>query len=264
MAKAVLKTDWAPTLRASIKEAGVPRGWSVTEYGSKSAKPGTARLRVRQGAGGKSCWTKNIGIPWSVSKLGEITDKVAALHQLVDEGLSLDQAWAQLNPEVIPAERHGVVNPISGINWDGIANAFFRDRERHGTQIGTRTMAEEKRYVGAALAVLKGKNPPSDPYKLITAALDYRKWTDKPSARQSAVRAICRMLAFGMDHEGLGSEWDLPARQKAKLAGDGKPKEKLPVADLTDAQIIELLAAVPSKEWRNALLPDGYLWAQTD
>ena len=80
MAKATLKTDWAPTLRAAIKDAGVPRGWSVYQ------RNGNTRLRVRTGAGGKSCWSKDLPIAWAISNIAAITKAVAELHTFTTAG----------------------------------------------------------------------------------------------------------------------------------------------------------------------------------
>lgn len=249
MARGVLKADWAPTLRASIAEAGVPRGWSVTRSGSY------ARLRVRTGAGGKTCWTKNLKVPWAINNIGAITEMVVDLHQRTTHGLSLDEAWAQLSPaEHDDVSLPGHVSLIGGVNWDALVQNYYRDRERNGTRIGERTMLEERRYLGAALAVLGTKNPPTTAYKLIDAALEQGNWSDAPRSRQCAVRAICRFLQYAIDHEGLSPEWELPPRQKAKLAGDGRCDDALPVAPLTDSQIIELIDSVQTPAWQNALL----------
>ena len=80
-----------------------------------------------------------------------------------------------------------------------------------------------------------GPKPPVTPDRLIDAAIN-------------------RMLTYAVAHEGLSSEWIIPQHQKVMLAGNGKPKEEREIEILSDVQILELLNAAPSEEWRNALL----------
>ncbi|CAI8332428.1 MAG: Uncharacterised protein [Synechococcus sp. MIT S9220] len=250
MAKA--KTfDFGPALKASIKAAGVPRGWNVSSH------RGFVHLRVRKSVDGKmTCWSKNLpGLQWEVGCIGPVTEIVSNLHKTVsgEEPKSLDQAWAELYPEEEEPEP-GVPTAIGGINWSAICAAYYQDRQEHGKKISDKTLKLEQTYCGQALKLLQAKNPPQTPYKLIGAAITAGGWTDKPRARQQCVGAVTRMLTYGLAHEGLSGDWILPQHQKLTLAGNGKADEKKEIAILSDLQIIELLDSVPTEAWRNVLL----------
>ena len=72
--------------------------------------------------------------------------------------------------------------------------------------------------------------------------------------------AINRFLTYCVTHEGLSGDWIIPQHQKLMLAGNGKAKEQREIAILSDVQILELLNAVPTAEWRNVLLVMAVLW----
>ena len=242
--------DFRPVLKESIRNSGVPRGWSVSEHRGK------VKLRVRAGAGGAAAsWTKTLPIEWEVGCIGPVTEIVSTLHKAVsgEEPKSLDQAWLEMNPEEEEPEA-GVPTAIGGINWSAICAAYYRDRQVNGKKIGDKTLQLEKTYCGEAVQVLQGKKPPQTPYKLIDATITAGGWTDKPRARQQCVGAVTRMLTYGVAHEGLAGDWILPQHQKLTLAGNGKADEKKEIAILSDLQIIELLDSVPTEAWRNVLL----------
>ena len=251
MAKA--KTfDFGPALKASIKAAGVPRGWSVNNH------RGHVHLRVRKAINGKmSCWSKNLpDLEWEVGCIGPVTEIVSALHNAVsgDPPISLDQAWADLFSIDEEEPQPGVPTAIGGINWKAIGAAYYRDRQQNGKQVSDKTIQLERTYCDQAITVLLGKNAPSSPYKLIDTVITTGGWTDKPRARQQCVGAVNRLLTYGVAHEGLDADWILPQHQKVMLAGNGKAKEQREIAILSDVQILELLDSVPTDEWRNALL----------
>ena len=61
--------DFRPVLKVSIKTAGVPRGWSVSEHRGK------VKLHDRSGAGGAAAsWTKTLPIQWEVGCIGSVTE----------------------------------------------------------------------------------------------------------------------------------------------------------------------------------------------
>ena len=63
--------DFRPALKESIKEAGIPRGWSVSEH------RGRVKLRVRQGAGGAAGqWSKTLPYAWEIGCIGPVTNKL--------------------------------------------------------------------------------------------------------------------------------------------------------------------------------------------
>lgn len=246
-----MASDWSAVLKQSIKDKGVPRGWSVTRSGKK------VRLRVRQGAGGKDCWAKTLSNLWEIGCIGPVTELLADLHQRVEAGATLDEAWAQLHPEETAAAEPGTPNPITGINWKAIELAHYRDRERNGTKAGAKTMEGERRYCSKAVELLTGTNAPSSPYKLIDATIEAGGWTNKARARQQCVDAVVRMLTYGVDHEGLDESWLIRQSLKLKLKGDGKQDEERPIKELTDAQVIAVLEAAEnckSPDWKNVLL----------
>lgn len=247
-----MASDWSVVLKQSIKDKGVPRGWSVVKSGSK------VRLRVRQGVGGKDSWTKTLGHQWEIGCIGPVSTLLSDLYQAVENGATLDEAWAQLYPKEAAADEAGTVNPITGVNWKKIELAYYRDRERNGTKVSTKTMDGDKRYCGQAIELLTGKDAPSGAYKLIDATIEAGGWTDKARARQQCVDAVVRMLTYGVDHEGLDPAWMLRDSMKLKLKGSGKPKsEERPVKALSDADVVELLASVENSKgplWKNVLL----------
>jgi hypothetical protein len=242
MAKAA-PAAWPVALKQSLRDAGIPRGWSITKAGA------VVRLRVRQGAGGAQCWSKSLpGMTWEIGCIGPVTAMLTSLHQAVATGKTLDEAWAELqgadDADPLPAAA-----APAGVNWPAITNAFYRNRETTGTRIGVRTMAAEKRYVGAALALLTGPDAPTTPYKLIAQTI--QRWADNHRARKQCVEAVLRVLTYAVAHEGLSEDWILPAPQKAQLVGIApKRTEK---ATLTDTQILELIDACPSAEWQHVL-----------
>ena len=80
--------DFHPVLKESIRNSGVPRGWSVSEHRGK------VKLRVRAGAGGAAAsWTKTLPIEWEVGCIGPVTEIVSTLQKAVsgEEPKSLDQ-----------------------------------------------------------------------------------------------------------------------------------------------------------------------------
>ena len=244
--------DFRPVLKESIKKAGVPRGWSVSEHRGK------VKLRVRAGAGGAAAsWTKTLPIPWEVGCIGPVTETVAALYAATqgEEPKSVSQAWLELHPEDDDTEpAPGVPSVIGGINWKAIAAAHYRDRQQNGKQVSDKTMALERTYCDKAVELLTSSKPPATPYKLMDAAITAGGWSDKPRARQQCVGAIHRLLTYGVTHGGLSGDWIIPQHQKLTLAGNGKAKEQREIAILSDVQILELLDAVPTAEWRNVLL----------
>ncbi|WP_415409675.1 hypothetical protein ACLM45_12980 [Synechococcus sp. A10-1-5-9] len=244
--------DFRPVLKESIKTAGVPRGWSVSEHRGK------VKLRVRAGAGGAAAsWTKTLPIQWEVGCIGPVTETLSALYEATkgDQPKSLADAWAELHPEEDDSEpAPGIPSLMGGINWKAIAAAHYRDRQQNGKQVSDKTMALERTYCDKAVELLTSSKAPATPYKLIDAAITTGGWTDKPRARQQCVGAITRLLTYGVTHEGLSGDWIIPQHQKVMLAGNGKPKEEREIAILSDVQILELLDSAPSAEWRNLLL----------
>ena len=244
--------DFRPALKESIKSAGVPRGWSVSEHRGK------VKLRVRASAGGAAQqWTKTLPIHWEVGYIGPVTETVAALYRATqsEPPKSVGQAWQELHPEEEDSEPSpGVPTVIGVINWKAIAAAHYRDRQQNGKQVSDKTMALERTYCDKAVELLTSSKPPATPYKLMDAAITAGGWSDKPRARQQCVGAINRFLTYCVTHEGLSGDWIIPQHQKLMLAGNGKAKEQREIAILSDVQILELLNAVPTAEWRNVLL----------
>ena len=244
--------DFRPALKESIKSAGVPRGWSVSEHRGK------VKLRVRAGAGGAAQqWTKTLPIHWEVGYIGPVTETVAALYRATqsEPPKSVGQAWQELHPEEEDSEPSPGVPTVTGvINWKAIAAAHYRDRQQNGKQVSDKTMALERTYCDKAVELLTSSKPPATPYKLMDAAITAGGWSDKPRARQQCVGAINRFLTYCVTHEGLSGDWIIPQHQKLMLAGNGKAKEQREIAILSDVQILELLNAVPTAEWRNVLL----------
>ena len=244
--------DFRPALKASIKEAGIPRGWTVSEA------RGRVRLRVRFGTDGRdAAWTKTLPIDWEIGCIGPVTETLKALHQATsgDEAKSLSEAWLELHPEEAAEEPPpGQPTLTGGINWKAIAEAHYRDREANGTEIGDKTMAMEQRYCSKAVELMRGPKAPTSPYTLIDGCIDAGGWRDKPRARQQCVDAVVRMLSFGIAEGGLSESWQISQASKLKLKGSGKSKNARPVMELTDAQILELIDACPTAEWQNCLL----------
>lgn len=243
--------DFSPALKASIKAAGVPRGWSVNNH------RGLVHLRVRKSVDGKmTCWSKNLpDLQWEVGCIGPVTEIVSSLHKAItaETPISLDQAWADLY-EKDEEPQPGIPTAIGGIDWAAIATAFYRDRQLNGKKIADKTLKLEATYCDSAVRILQGQRPPQTPYKLIDATIHSCGWGDKPRARQQCVGAITRMLTYAVAHEGLAGDWIIPTHQKLTLAGNGKAKVKREVAILSDIQILQLIDASPSVEWRNLLL----------
>ena len=244
--------DFRPVLKESIKNSGVPRGWSVSEHRGK------VKLRVRAGAGGAAAsWTKTLPIAWEVGCIGPVTDTLASLYKATqsDPPKSLAEAWAELHPEDADEEPAlGIPSTISGINWQAIAAAHYRDRQQNGKQVSDKTMVLERTYCDQAVKLLASPKSPATPYKLIDATITTGGWSDKPRARQQCVGAVTRMLTYAVAHEGLSGDWIIPQHQKLMLAGNGKAKDEREVAILSDIQILELLDAAPTETWRNVLL----------
>ena len=244
--------DFRPHLKEEMKKAGIPRGWSVMEQSGK------VKLRVRFGTDGKKAqWTKTLPIQWEVGCIGELIKTLKALVAATsgDKPKSLSEAWLELHPEEAEDEpAPGVPSLTAGINWKALAEAHYRDREANGTEIGSKTMAQEMRHCGKAVELLTGPKPPTSPYKLIDATIDAGGWRDKPRARQQCVDAVVRMLSFGIAEGGLSESWQISQASKLKLKGSGKSKNARPVMELTDAQILQLIDACPTAEWQNCLL----------
>lgn len=237
------RCDWIPALKASLKNAGIPRGWSV------SPSAGKVRLRVRAGAGGSAGqWSRTLPIEWEIGCIGPTTELLSKLHLASREGQTLDEAWKSVHGTRDKEGLPGVAAPL-GIRWRELARSFFRDREVNGTQIGSKTMDAEQRYINAALRILEQRDPPDTPYTLISRAIE--QWREKPTARKQAVEAIMRMLEYGTAHAGLDQRWVITRSEKKKLVG--KPAPKKDKATLTDQQILELIDSCPSPTWRTAL-----------
>ena len=229
--------DWAPALNRSVKDTVGVTGWSVNRSGSR------VRLRVRSRGG---YWGRTLPHTWEIGCIGPVTQLVKDLKALVDGGLELDAAWQQLQASNSDTPDASAAPLIS---WPTIANNFLRWRETHGNQVGTKTLALERRYLDAALSALKARKPPTRAYDLISEAV--KPWQGKARAKKQCVEAIMRMLAYGHDHAGLSSVWILPAHQKKNFIESSKRKTK---STLTDEQILRLIESVPSQEWRNVLM----------
>ena len=59
------------------------------------------------------------------------------MHKAVtgEEIISLDQAWADFYPSEEEDPQLGMPAVITGINWQGITLAFYRDRQVNGKKI---------------------------------------------------------------------------------------------------------------------------------
>ena len=174
--------DFRPALKESIKEAGIPRGWSLSDH------RGHVRLRVRAGVGGTAAsWTKVLPMAWEIGCIGPATQELVALHKATsgEEPKTLSEAWLELHPEDDDEEpAPGVPTAIGGINWKKIANNFYRDRQVNGKRISDATLKLERTYCDPAVQLLSGKRPPATPYKLIDQTITHGGWTNKPRARQ--------------------------------------------------------------------------------
>ena len=247
---------WVAVLKQSLKDAGVPRGWSVSHH------RGSVRLRIRkaQADGSMASWNRTLPITWEIGCIGPVTEAVSSFHRefMAAQPASLSEVWARLNPEE-PKPASPELAPITsktmGLNWKAVAKAFYRDRQQNGKRVSDKTIALEQTYCDEAVALLSGTTPPTTAYKLIDQTIQAGGWGDKPRARQQCVGAINRLLTFAVSHEGLAMDWILPQHQKLTLAGNGKPLEgKKEIATLSDLQILQLLDSVPTQEWRNLLL----------
>jgi len=233
---------WVDTLYDSVREAGDP-GWSVNKSGSK------VRLRVRSREltnGG--CWNRTLPIAWEIGCIGPVTTLVADLKRRVADGLSLDAAWEQCQGAGIGASDSPAEATLAAPNWKLLVTDFYRWREENGTQIGSKTMAAEKRYLDAALSVLSGRRPPIRAYDLLSQAV--KPWRGTPRAKKQAVETVLRFLVYGHDHRGLSADWILPAHQKADFLEASK---KVAKATLDGPQILELIDSCPSSEWQSVL-----------
>lgn len=236
-------TEWVATLRAALRAAGLPRGWSVIRSGKH------VRLRIRQGSGGTGAsWTRTLPIEWEIGCIGPVTEFLCGLQKATERGLSLEQAWADQVGSLAQAGQPEPCIPRR-FDWQALARDYYRDRELNGTQIGPKTMAAEKRYISAAIEVLEKRKAPQDPYQLISQAVE--PWRDAARARKQAVEAMIRWLNFGIAYRGLEAKWTLTQAQKKQLVG--RQPSKREKATLTDAQILELIDACRSDEWRTVL-----------
>ena len=240
--------DFRPALKESIKSAGVPRGWSVSEHRGK------VKLRVRAGAGGAAQqWTKTLPIHWEVGCIGPVTETMAALYRATqsEPPKSVGQAWQELHPEEEDSEpAPGVPTVIGGINWKAIAAAHYRDRQQNGKQVSDKTMALERTYCDKAVELLTSSKPPATPYKLMDAAITAGGWSDKPRARQQCVGAINRFLTYCVTHKGLSGDWIIPQHQKLMLAIPLRTPEgeDYPAGDLAAQINAGLMPFLPLKE----------------
>ncbi len=143
--------DFRLHLKEDIKKARIPRSRSVME------PKGKVKLRVRFGTDGqKAQWTKTLSIQWEVGCIGELIKTLKALVAATsgDKPKSLREAWFELHPaEAEDEQAPGVPTLTGGINWKAISEAHYRDREANGTEIGSKTMAQEQPLVGHTSAV---------------------------------------------------------------------------------------------------------------
>ena len=235
-------TAWVDTLQSSVRQVA-GQGWLVNQSGSK------VRLRVRSReltAGG--CWTRTLPFAWEIGCIGPVTTLVADLKHQVADGLSLDAAWEQCQGIAISASDSPSEGTLAAPHWKVLAQDFLRWREETGTQIGSKSMAAEKRYLDSALSVLSGRRPPTRAYDLLSQAV--KPWMGTPRAKKQAVETVMRFLVYGHDHRGLSADWILPAHQKADFLEKSK---KVAKATLTGPQIMELIDSCPSPEWQSVL-----------
>lgn len=233
---------WVDTLQGSVRQVA-GQGWLVNQSGSK------VRLRVRSReltAGG--CWTRTLPFAWEIGCIGPVTTMVQDLKRQVADGLSLDAAWEQLTGVSISASDSPSEGTLAAPHWKVLAQDFLRWREETGTQIGSKSMAAEKRYLNSALSVLSGRRPPTRAYDLLSQAV--KPWMGSPRAKKQAVETVMRFLVYGHDHRGLSADWILPAHQKVHFLEKSKKVKK---ATLTGPQILELIDSCPSPEWQSVL-----------
>lgn len=228
---------WVQNFRASVHTVA-ERGWSVKE------SRGSVRLSVRHGAKGEGV-SVTLPIAWASDTAGEAVELIRRLYERVSAGgCDLRQALEEITP------KENATAAAIGVDWPDLLRAFLADKRQHGTQIKPSTQEAYERYLGRAVLLLTEPNPPRTAYELGSRTLE--AWPRKTRARQQCVGAIAQMLAFGRLHHGLGLEWAFPEGAKERLVG--KPAVSRVKATLTDPQILALIDAAGTQEWKNALM----------
>ena len=236
-------STWVTTaLQNAVREVVGP-GWSVTKSGSK------LRLRVRDAKlTGSGYWGRTLPLQCEIGSTEPLRALVKDLcHRVTEGGQSLDAAWQQIEDGLTPGDG-STPDAVAAPQWSSLARDFLNWRETHGTQVSDKTLALEKRYIGAALDALSNRRPPTRAYDLISQVA--LQWRGKPRAKKQAVETVMRFLSYCHDHRGLPDVWLLPKHQKRDFLEFSKKSTK---ATLTGQEILDLIDSCPSAEWQHVL-----------
>jgi len=232
---------WATSLRQQIR--ALARGWTVEEARGK------VRLKVRlDGGSGESI---TLSFPWSASGAGDAYVRIRNIYKLMaSEGYTLKQA-------ALVAE--GKAPKLTEqLDWHGAVERFKEQKLSHGNVIKPATW--EAKYLPVlndAVALLRGRKPPTTPADLIDLCLRDAKWPPGSRTRQERARNLAQFLRHCVVREQFPPIWQPPVDLKDHIGrkpADAKTQKSDPI---TDQQIINLIASLPDdaagQRWADAL-----------
>ena len=212
-------------------------GWTA------KTKAGIICLRYcRMVKGVSTDHTKSLGLPSDLGQLEAFTRAVEAIAAAVAAGTGAIEAIEAARPKQ-DSQRY-----FAGINWERLQQDFLRDREISGNRIGPKTLAAERRYTSQLIEAAKaGATTGAELFK----AAFLLRYADNYRTRKIAIEASLRMIRFGAETNENLAVFDLSPLQKRRLVGKAPAKKEKPT--LSDSQIIQLIEAQHSSQWKNAL-----------
>ena len=167
------------------------------------------------------------------------------LGTMQEQGCTLHEAHRRCFPEgtVSPEKKQALIRGIDHVEWESIAQDFFK--ERAGNRRTTRQDTENR--VRRALETLKSKPEPRDGTSLMTAYAE-RYFADTPEGGQGRKRAlgdVAAFLRFAVQKRGAPAVWmPLEGNERDVLIGESdRATEELTVPIKPD-QLAALLDAL--------------------
>lgn len=229
---------WVPGFRSAVRSS-TAEGWSVREH------RGTMRLQVRQA--GAAMQTVGLPFEWSRRSTGDALVRIRNLYALVQQGHSLQAAAGLLEGRA----------PAGLKPWQEAAQRFRDQKILHGNAIKPTTW--DKNYapvINQAVTLLSGRNAPDRPDDLMDLCI--RDWEPGSRARQIRAQSLAQFLRHCVVREGFAELWTPPADLRSHVGlKSGGAIRSMKGDPLSDAEILELLAALPDqgpgRSWSDAI-----------
>jgi len=198
---------------------------------------GRVQLKLREP--GAAVQSVVLPYPWGKGHWGDAYVRIRNIFKLVTgEGYTLKQA-------ALVAE--GKAPKLTEqLDWHGAVERFKEQKLRHGTVIKPATW--EAKYLPVlsdAVALLRGRKPPTTPADLIDLCLRDPKWPPGSRTRQERARNLAQFLRHCVVREQFPPIWQPPVDLKEPIGRKPADARSQKADPLTDQQILNLVATFP-------------------